>query len=153
MEVCPICGGILKLKNGRYGEFYGCSNYPECHYTISKDILEKSRKYIDINGINVNDIVKLKNLKTNEVHTYKIIRDYKEYKSVFVGFSNFGPVYNNIPKIVEGGNPDDPINPTINAESAVGELLLGKKVGDIITYKNDTYEIIEFIKSETILIT
>ena len=48
MEVCPICGGILKLKNGRYGEFYGCSNYPECHYTISKDILEKSRKYIDI---------------------------------------------------------------------------------------------------------
>ncbi|MBR3476465.1 MAG: topoisomerase DNA-binding C4 zinc finger domain-containing protein [Candidatus Methanomethylophilaceae archaeon] len=24
---CPICGGALVLRKGRYGTFYGCSNY------------------------------------------------------------------------------------------------------------------------------
>jgi len=31
--VCPKCGeGKLTLKKSRYGTFYGCSNYPKCHY-------------------------------------------------------------------------------------------------------------------------
>lgn len=30
---CPECGGELVLRNGRYGKFWGCSNYPDCHYT------------------------------------------------------------------------------------------------------------------------
>ncbi len=30
---CPRCGGSLVLKNGRYGRFYSCSNYPKCKYT------------------------------------------------------------------------------------------------------------------------
>ena len=30
---CPRCGGILKLRNGKYGAFYGCSNYPRCKFT------------------------------------------------------------------------------------------------------------------------
>ncbi len=32
--ICPKCYGKLIKKKGRYGEFYGCSNYPECKYTI-----------------------------------------------------------------------------------------------------------------------
>lgn len=31
--VCPVCGGELCLRKGRYGEFYGCGNYPGCRYT------------------------------------------------------------------------------------------------------------------------
>lgn len=31
--VCPLCGGRLILRNGRYGSFYGCSNYPTCKFT------------------------------------------------------------------------------------------------------------------------
>lgn len=31
--VCPFCGGELILRNGKYGKFYGCSNYPKCKYT------------------------------------------------------------------------------------------------------------------------
>ena len=31
--VCPKCNGKLILKTGRYGKFYGCSNYPACRYT------------------------------------------------------------------------------------------------------------------------
>lgn len=31
---CPRCGGDLVLRNGRYGQFYGCSNYPNCKYIL-----------------------------------------------------------------------------------------------------------------------
>ena len=32
---CPKCGGSLLLRDGRYGRFYGCSNYPKCNYTLN----------------------------------------------------------------------------------------------------------------------
>ena len=31
-EMCPNCGKPLVKRNGRYGEFTACSNYPECKY-------------------------------------------------------------------------------------------------------------------------
>ena len=30
---CPYCKADLVLRNGKYGAFYGCSNYPKCKYT------------------------------------------------------------------------------------------------------------------------
>lgn len=33
MGICPQCGGKLILRNGKYGSFYGCSNYPNCKFT------------------------------------------------------------------------------------------------------------------------
>ena len=33
--ICPQCGGKLVLRNGKYGRFYGCSNYPRCKYTLN----------------------------------------------------------------------------------------------------------------------
>lgn len=32
-EVCPQCGGVLKLRSGKFGQFYGCSNFPQCRFT------------------------------------------------------------------------------------------------------------------------
>lgn len=32
--LCPRCGGHLVKRNGRYGSFYGCSNYPNCKFTM-----------------------------------------------------------------------------------------------------------------------
>lgn len=32
-QFCPQCGGVLQRKNGRFGEFYGCSHYPQCRFT------------------------------------------------------------------------------------------------------------------------
>jgi len=32
-EACPECGNELYIREGRYGRFIGCSNYPECKYT------------------------------------------------------------------------------------------------------------------------
>ena len=31
--ICPRCAGNLVLKNGKYGEFIGCSNHPKCKFT------------------------------------------------------------------------------------------------------------------------
>lgn len=33
---CPECGGTLKLRVGKYGNFYGCSNFPYCKFTYNK---------------------------------------------------------------------------------------------------------------------
>jgi len=30
---CPICHKVLVKRQGRYGLFYGCGNYPKCTYT------------------------------------------------------------------------------------------------------------------------
>ncbi len=32
-KLCPNCNGMLVKRNGQYGEFIGCENYPECTYT------------------------------------------------------------------------------------------------------------------------
>lgn len=32
--ICPKCGGKLVERQGKYGKFIGCSNYPKCKYTI-----------------------------------------------------------------------------------------------------------------------
>ena len=31
-NVCPRCGGKLRSKKGKYGNFLGCSNYPKCKF-------------------------------------------------------------------------------------------------------------------------
>jgi DNA topoisomerase-1 len=33
--ICPECGKDLLKRNGRYGEFIGCSSFPRCRYTRS----------------------------------------------------------------------------------------------------------------------
>lgn len=35
-NICPRCNATLVLRKGKYGDFYGCSNYPKCKFT--KDI-------------------------------------------------------------------------------------------------------------------
>ncbi|MDO8513177.1 MAG: type I DNA topoisomerase [bacterium] len=32
-EKCPKCGAQLAVKQGRFGKFLGCSEYPKCHFT------------------------------------------------------------------------------------------------------------------------
>lgn len=38
-KICPKCGAVLVLRTAKKGknagkQFYGCSNYPKCRYTI-----------------------------------------------------------------------------------------------------------------------
>ena len=34
--ICPICGATIVRRTGKYGSFYGCSNYPKCKFTTHK---------------------------------------------------------------------------------------------------------------------
>ena len=34
---CPLCGYSLVNRHGPQGSFIGCSNYPDCHFTINID--------------------------------------------------------------------------------------------------------------------
>ena len=36
-EECPECGSPLVVRNGKYGPFVACSNYPECKYIKPKE--------------------------------------------------------------------------------------------------------------------
>lgn len=31
-EKCPKCGSTIVLRNGKFGEFKACSNFPKCKY-------------------------------------------------------------------------------------------------------------------------
>ena len=33
---CELCGGEMVVRNGRYGSFYACENYPTCTFTKQK---------------------------------------------------------------------------------------------------------------------
>ena len=37
-ELCPNCGNPLVIRNGKYGEFVACSNYPECKYIKKEEV-------------------------------------------------------------------------------------------------------------------
>ncbi len=37
---CELCGGELVIRNGRYGSFYACSNFPSCKFT--KPMIEET---------------------------------------------------------------------------------------------------------------
>jgi DNA topoisomerase-1 len=36
-ETCPKCGSKMAVKQGRFGEFTACSNYPKCRYIKMKE--------------------------------------------------------------------------------------------------------------------
>ncbi len=36
-NICPYCNKKLILKNGKYGKFYACENYPKCRFTKNVD--------------------------------------------------------------------------------------------------------------------
>jgi ssDNA-binding Zn-finger/Zn-ribbon topoisomerase 1 len=44
---CPDCGAEVVLKEGRYGLFYGCSNFPKCRFTANFDIFAGDEFDID----------------------------------------------------------------------------------------------------------
>lgn len=33
-KICPKCQGIMHLKDGKFGKFYACMNYPACTHTL-----------------------------------------------------------------------------------------------------------------------
>lgn len=42
-NICPKCGGKLRKRHGKYGDFLGCSNYPKCRYTTGEPHQKEKR--------------------------------------------------------------------------------------------------------------
>lgn len=41
MTICPTCNSKMVKRNGVFGEFWGCSKYPECTTTVSLDDVDE----------------------------------------------------------------------------------------------------------------
>ena len=35
--ICPRCGGLLVQREGQFGSFLGCSNYPKCRFILNSN--------------------------------------------------------------------------------------------------------------------
>ncbi len=62
-EKCPECGGDLFYKEGRYGRFIACANYPQCKYTRDDAAAVKVRCPLCGSGLLVKSSPKYKNRK------------------------------------------------------------------------------------------
>ncbi|MCL3786453.1 hypothetical protein E2N93_00195 [Ruminococcus bromii] len=51
---CPKCGNNIVLKKS----FYGCSNYPECKFTLAEHFRKK--KLTKTNGGNVKEVMEIR---------------------------------------------------------------------------------------------
>lgn len=38
---CPLCNSEMRLRNSQYGEFWGCSKYPNCSGKLQIGIIKK----------------------------------------------------------------------------------------------------------------
>ncbi len=43
-RTCPECGGELVYRNGRFGKFISCINFPTCKYTENIDVPEEAKE-------------------------------------------------------------------------------------------------------------
>jgi DNA topoisomerase-1 len=62
-ELCPECGAPILLKEGRYGKFAACQNYPTCKYSKNIDQEVKGKCPICGSGLLVKTSKKFKGSK------------------------------------------------------------------------------------------
>ena len=55
---CPVCGRDMLLKRGRYGVFWGCSNYPKCKGSIDAGKKKIKLEKLELININYDDLIK-----------------------------------------------------------------------------------------------
>lgn len=87
---CDDCDGFYKIREGKYGVFAGCSNYPNCKST--KKVFNIVLKYIEQYGINIycwkRECYKCKN--STSVYSYYLNYDLEEIDKNFFGFEPVG---------------------------------------------------------------
>ncbi len=44
-EHCPVCGSPMVTRNGKYGKFEACSNFPKCKYIKPNENVKKSETF------------------------------------------------------------------------------------------------------------
>jgi len=61
---CPLCGAKLKYIQGKYNEFIGCSRFPYCRFSLSKNKFEEwlkaNQKPLFLKGFYIEEKYKIK---------------------------------------------------------------------------------------------
>lgn len=89
---CTQCDGYYKVREGKYGIFAGCSNYPKCKSTLKiPDLLVK---YFKMNGVNIYrwDKVCWKCKKPTKVYSYYLDYEFGQIYGSFGGSIGLGDV-------------------------------------------------------------
>ncbi len=78
---CDKCSGSYKPRKGKYGDFYGCINYPTC--TSTKSLQEIALAFYKYNGINIYSWDKPcdKCHKDTTVYSYALANQFSEYNN------------------------------------------------------------------------
>lgn len=66
---CPKCNGVLLERK----DFYGCSNYPNCHYTLSNNFRHKKLTKKNVQELIAGKKTTVTGIKTKEKKTYDAI--------------------------------------------------------------------------------
>lgn len=87
---CRQCGGSYQLRDGRYGVFAGCSNYPRCRSTLK--LYELAAEFIRQRGINVYCWERCcwKCGKSTPVYSYYLSYELEELDEYFGSFPPVG---------------------------------------------------------------
>ena len=87
---CHLCDGHYKIRNGKFGNFAGCSNYPKCTSTIK--IHDFVFEYIKTYGFNIYawERVCWKCGKNTKVYSYYLNYDLSKVDDFFENLGNIG---------------------------------------------------------------
>ena len=114
-EICPDCGNILVIRNGKYGEFVSCSNYPNCKF------IKKDEEAVDDN-VDTNILCPV----CGKAHLFKkIAKTGKNKGHVFYACGNF-------PKCKTVYNDE----PTYEVCSLCGSMMLIDEFGNLYCSKH-----------------
>lgn len=87
---CVSCDGYYKIRDGRYGTFAGCSNYPRCKSSIP--LFKYVANYVEKYGINIyrweRQCYKCGNV--THVYSYYLNYDLSDMDEVFNSWGNVG---------------------------------------------------------------
>lgn len=79
---CPVCGRDMLLKRGRYGVFWGCSNYPKCKGSIDAGKKKIKLEKLELININYDDLIE--NGEIDEIIT-EVIENNRKAKEIIEG--------------------------------------------------------------------
>lgn len=139
---CPFCGAQMIRRNGRHGEFYGCSKYPNCKGTrqtrdvdiYSQGVKEQeseqqeSEQHQNANGINtaITDVVKhdMLNKQYDDIpdddDNVELI-DTKDFPHLNFKFEKFNPVQSRVFEYY-----DQDINLIVAAATSAGKTAIAE---------------------------
>ncbi|WP_176519814.1 topoisomerase DNA-binding C4 zinc finger domain-containing protein, partial [Bacillus pseudomycoides] len=80
---CPKCGSGIKARKS----FYGCSNYPECKFTLPDNFRKKKLGKTNVKNLLEGKETVIKNIKKADKNTYNAVVKLNE--KGFIDFVSF----------------------------------------------------------------